>query len=120
MQDTQDDGDDDDAFLEEAIKLAAAEKKALDKLNCRHGHIHLPSHDRAVGFLRTFLVEFRASCHRGDHPMVAMAGGHKEATEKFTGVWNDPVKQKWILSPGATFYRVGRQIFSMENMIMHG
>lgn len=63
--------DDEAAMLEEAIQLAAAEKKdieAKEKENCKHGIIPLSrSQERFCrGYMQTVMNEYHAAAHRGE------------------------------------------------------
>ena len=104
---TQD--DDDDAFLEEAIKLAAAEKKELKAekekaakilmaQQCTHGCDPLPENSDCVGFVNTFLAEYNARLDRGEHPLSATSNTGKAAIEKYPNATENSAKVGWILS----------------------
>jgi hypothetical protein len=89
------DSDDDDTILEEAIKLAAAEKKDLrmkDRENCKHGHDPSPS---MGGFCRDFMTEFVTFFNEnensyvgsdgdgGDFLVMRLLGAYEATKEKF-------------------------------------
>jgi hypothetical protein len=95
--------------LEEAIKLAAAEKKELKaeekkaaKLlmarNCTHGCDPVPEDSDCLGFVDTFNDEYTAGHNRGERAMIAIANATKAAHEKYPNVLKDSIKVEWIVS----------------------
>ena len=105
--DNETQNDDDDAFLEEAIKLAAAEKKELKKSetkatkilmaqNCRHGCDPLPKGSNCVGFINTFSDEHNAAIVRNNHPVSVISDACKAASEKYPDI--DDSDKLWIVS----------------------
>ena len=126
--------DDEEALLEEAINLAATEKKELesaaknDEINnskkCYHGYILLPRNHVCVAFIESFVDVYRACC-MGNLPIGDLFEHIYEATKtKHAEVWNDPDKVKWVAShfiklgvdmilEGSAYQAVGRSaIFS--------
>ena len=89
---------DEDALLEEAINLAAAEREQLestavnddgnnDAERCNHGFSPWPRGHVCALFVQTFLREFNVS-NRSN--VIDRFTDMREATEKYTAVWNDP------------------------------
>jgi hypothetical protein len=108
--------DDDDAFLEEAIQLAAAEEEELKALEkCRHGYSPRSSreHNYCDMFSDTFVEEF-CCCHYLDPVRGTGNIFHKvmAVTEKiFPGVWWNEKKLElfilFCLSQGAEYILKG-------------
>ena len=101
--------DDDDAFLDEAIKLAAAEKKELAteekkaakilmSHNCTHGCDPLPGDSDCGRFMHTFWDEYTAGHNRGENHIIAVSNATKAAHKKIPEVMVDYVKVGWVLS----------------------
>ena len=98
------DNDDEDALLEEAINLAAAEKEELeaaaknDEVNnpkeCLHGFVPLPSSHVCLAFMKSFSNACEAH-FESDYPFQC---AYEATKRKFANVWNDPDKLKWVAS----------------------
>ena len=95
---------DEDALLEEAIKLAAAEKDQLDAASaekegqlevCLHGYVETKE---VVYFVNLFSKTF----DYGSREEASLKAGLNSATdavkEKYPNVWNDPSKLKLVVS----------------------
>jgi len=101
-------GDDDAAFLEDAIKLAAAEKQQLDaaaaadRERCDHGcEATLPVKELnySLEYMKTFFSEYKIGLEdRRDNPVQATATACKAAHNKYLKVWDDPDKVRWVVS----------------------
>ncbi len=96
--------EDEDALLEAAINLAAAEREELetaarsDAVNnsqiCKHGFVLVPSCHLCLAFMGSYAYEFEAAPESDD-----TFGYAYEATKtKFAEVWNDPDNLNWIAS----------------------
>ena len=98
----KDDGE--DALLEEAINLAAAEKEELeaaaknDEVNnseiCKHGFVLVPRCHVCLEFMHSYANEFEAASESDD----AFGYVYEATKTKFAEVWNDPAKLKWVAS----------------------
>jgi hypothetical protein len=101
-----------DALLEEAIKLAAAEKKELDaaaekkkaedrndeRKKCLHGLVPLPGGDICFNFSTTFGSTFCAALKGGNNIAEAFEEARSVTTSKYTEeIWVDPIKMKCVL-----------------------
>jgi hypothetical protein len=105
-------GVDDAAFLEDAIKLAAAEKQQLDaaaaaaaaadRERCDHGcEATLPVKELnyCLEYMKTFFSEYIIGLEdRRDNPVQATATACKAAHNKYLKVWDDPDKVRWVVS----------------------
>jgi hypothetical protein len=106
---------DEDALLEKAIKLAAAEKEALEAATteqdeqskksaatydngCDHGYVKTPQdHFIVLNFAKTFmseLVHVVSSADMGERFQAA----EKAVREKHPEVWSDPSQVKLVVS----------------------
>ena len=94
--------DDDDALLEEAIKLASAEKKELEKKekeNCTHGYNPSPSEARfCEEFLQLFRSEYKAAEQRGDGPLGCLTAAFIAAAEKYPSMMCEKTNMECIQS----------------------
>lgn len=102
--------DDEDAFLEEAIKLAAAEEKnALDEaqeqrpqlsdfLMCRHGVLPFSEEQICNKFVDAYYKEFCACMKRDDSLARCFMKAREDASSKCPGVWGDLMKMEWAVS----------------------
>jgi len=116
VNNSKQDNEDEDALLEAAINLAAAEREDLDATDaekCDHGFVPLPDMNGFVSprpleeswcekFTDSFMSEFMATSKGciGDRFLIAV-----EATNSFYfGVWNDPhvmqTKISYLLAKG--------------------
>ena len=93
--------DDEAALLEEAIKLAAAEKEALESRyfspsQCHHGYVPGEYHF-IKGFSETFLSGFQAP---GDGELLGkcMSAARNAVSEKYPEIWYDSSKLKLVIS----------------------
>ena len=93
--------------MEEAIKLAAAEKKELKaekkkaaKLlmaqQCNHGCDPTGDSD-CLRFISTFIDEYTAGLDR-EHPIFAISNATKAAIKKYPDAVGDSAKMGWIIS----------------------
>ena len=93
--------------MEEAIKLAAAEKKELKAeekkaakilmaQQCNNGCEPLPEGSDCAGFVNTFIDEY--GLNRDEHLLTATINATNAANEKYPDVMRDSVKAGWILS----------------------
>jgi len=109
------DDDTDDALLDEAIKLAAAEKEALeaaaaeqeeraDKLaknqssGCYHGHVDTDDRFIIEDFCKTFTSGFLSLGKESICWKNSMTAGRNASYEKYPEVWRDSSKMKQIMS----------------------
>ena len=101
--------EDEDALLEEAIKIAAAERENLeaaaknDKANiseeCHCGFDPLPKNHVCVAFIYSFCNEYNVCCENNPPIMCDVFEHIYEATKiKYAEVWNDPTKVQWAAS----------------------
>ena len=102
--------EDEDALLEEAITLAAAEKEELEAAakndvaniseECIHGFDPLPKNHVCVAFIYSFCNEYNVCCE--SNPPIIMSDIFEhiyEATKtKHAEVWNDPDNIQWVAS----------------------
>jgi hypothetical protein len=103
---------DEDAFLEEAIKLAAAEKEALDAAaaqqkeqnekakhvnECQHGYVATEEHFFISDFAITFFAGYN-SVGAGAMLSECFEAAEKATAEKYPEVWHDPSKMKQVAS----------------------
>jgi hypothetical protein len=102
---------DEDALLEEAIKLAAAEKKELERENCNHGHAIASLSEAAfcAAFMQVFATSYHAAQERGvTAHILCLEAGYDDTKEKFSHIWEDPAKMKiittWNLEQGTTLF----------------
>ena len=86
-----------DALLEEAINLAAAEREQLGAAasnveRCDHGFSPLPRGHVCTQFVRTFAREFHDCCESGtsDKLKCALKATGTKFTMKYDIVWSDP------------------------------
>eukprot|EP00573_Skeletonema_grethae_P001846 CAMPEP_0201686002 /NCGR_PEP_ID=MMETSP0578-20130828/599_1 /ASSEMBLY_ACC=CAM_ASM_000663 /TAXON_ID=267565 /ORGANISM="Skeletonema grethea, Strain CCMP 1804" /LENGTH=451 /DNA_ID=CAMNT_0048169989 /DNA_START=47 /DNA_END=1402 /DNA_ORIENTATION=- len=99
--------EDEDFLLDEAIKLAAAEKDALKgstktkgtkilSKRCHHGYV--PTREQFItnDFSRDFLSELNSG--RYVLTEVCIAAAHEVITEKYPDVWHDSSKLKMVVS----------------------
>jgi hypothetical protein len=100
--------------LEEAIKLAAAEKEELDAEAkekeaerlieergdcCKHGYDPSPhDHDICEKFMDEFMESFNVVANRGGSIVECLVGGDKEMTKKYSDIWEDPTRMKLFIS----------------------
>jgi hypothetical protein len=111
---------DEDVLLEKAIKLAAAEKEALDAaaaeqkeqkkkvaenhgVVCLHGYVATEDHFIILDFARTYCTGHNSVGDGATLPRTRTLGecfiAAREATiEKYPEVWDDPFKIKQVLS----------------------
>eukprot|EP00984_Skeletonema_dohrnii_P006572 scaffold2353_cov93-Skeletonema_dohrnii-CCMP3373.AAC.3 len=108
-------GDSEASFLDEAIKLAAAEKEALESraveeeksftidirqshtIQCYHGYVPGEDHFIINDFVKTFVSGFNSrwgEAYGGEHIHVA----HRATREQYPEVGNDYFKMKLVLS----------------------
>lgn len=86
---------DEDVLLEEAIKLAAAEHKELERKNCKHGDIEvslltLYEAEIFIYFIPTFVASYHAAQDRGVKAHVLrLEAGYDETKERFLHIWED-------------------------------
>jgi hypothetical protein len=103
---------DEDALLEEAIKLAAAEKEALDAEaanRCGHGYVRTEDYLIIEDFANTFLSGHDSiRLHKMTLLSVAkrFTAASKASTQKYPKVWNDSSKLKQVIS---SFIAIGTQ-----------
>eukprot|EP00986_Skeletonema_menzelii_P009043 scaffold4012_cov127-Skeletonema_menzelii.AAC.5 len=101
------DANDEAALLEEAIKLAAAEKEALESRyfspsQCHHGYVPGEYHFIIEGFSETFLSGFE-SLHGEDCPLEGFYlegfyAAYKATYDKYPELWTDSSKLKLVVS----------------------
>ena len=77
---------DDDALLEEAMKLAAVEQKEFEeeqRKNCKHGYTPSPSNERFVrGLMDTFIASIAVANSNGEEGISAMIDAIRLTQEK--------------------------------------
>ena len=107
-KDSSKDDEGEDAFLEAAINLAAAEKeeleaaakndKAINSEICNHGFFPGPGNHVCQAFIESFFNEYDACCK--SNPYIDQIFEHiYEATKrKYAEVWHGPDKLQWISS----------------------
>ena len=99
---------DDDALLEEAINLAAAEREELEAAakideennveRCDHGFVPWPKGHVCTGFVRAFVREFSGSNRVS---LIQRFAEVNDATiTKYAAVWHDPTMLEYV----ATYY----------------
>jgi hypothetical protein len=105
---------DEDALLEEAIKLAAAEKEALDAAAaqqkeqnekeaakhdnvCKHGYVANEDYFVISDFVRTYVIGYN-SVDAGAMLSECLIAAEKATAEKYPEVWGDPSKLKQVVS----------------------
>ena len=100
--------EDEDALLEAAINLAAAEREELEEAAkndevknseiCNHGLVSLSMRHVCEAFIQSFVYEFQA-CSRNN---VGIIDGFKRIYEamrsKYAEVWNGPDNLQWVAS----------------------
>ena len=91
---------DEDALLEEAINLAAAEREKLDAAatndeRCDHGFVPLPRGHVCKMFIQSFAYEFNASKKNCIYDRFLDAW---DATEKYIKVWRNPDMLQLVVS----------------------
>jgi hypothetical protein len=105
---------DEDALLEEAIKLAAAEKESLDAAaaeqkeqdkkvaakhvnECKHGFVANEDHCIISDFAITYITGYNSV---GPEAILAerLIAAEKATAEKYPEVWGDPSKLKQVVS----------------------
>jgi hypothetical protein len=106
---SKDKQNDDDALLERAIKLAAAEKEELEAaakndeadntVQCYHGFVVLTEGDVCGSFIQSFVDEFNAGREKTLSTLVGDFEHVYDATKtKYAEVWNDPDKLQFVAS----------------------
>jgi len=108
LQITNDNPNDDDALLEQAIKLAASEKGELeatarnDEVNntvqCYHGFVLLAKGDVCQTFVKSFIDEFDVGCKKSSNLIGGFENVYETMKTKYAEVWNDPDKVKVVAS----------------------
>ena len=103
---------DEDALLEEAIKLAAAEKEEMDAADakkeeqlevcCMHGYRveTMAEHELISAFVKTFLSTFLSFSGDASNSSfaVSLEAATKSAKEECPSVWSDSSKLKLVVS----------------------
>ncbi len=95
--------EDEDFLLDEAIKVAAAEKDALKgptkteirSKQCHHGYVATREHLTTNDFSREFLSELNSG---HEDAVESIATTSKVMAEKYPGVWHDPKKLKMAIT----------------------
>ena len=72
----QAEADEEAAFLEEAIKLAAVEKKEIEKRekeNCTHGYNPSSRSEERLceGYMQTFITSLNSAAHNGEDAIIS-------------------------------------------------
>ena len=86
---------DEDAFLDEAIKLAAAENDAQWINGCDHGR---PIDARVLDFVRAFESAFKAEAGRSGVLTDAFLSAHAVTSKRYADVMFDLAKVKMVVS----------------------
>ena len=100
--------DDEDALLEAAMNLAAAEREELEtaakndeednSLICNHGYVLFPENHVCLAFFKSFCDQLVA-CSGNKSTLYELFRQIYEATKrKFAEVWNDPDMMQWVAS----------------------
>ena len=112
LQINNDGKNDEDVLLEEAINLAAAQRKQIEAQRkkievaakndednkiqrCNHGFVPLPRVHVCSRFIQAFLREFSAS--RRNNDIQRFMDAHK-ATLRYDGVWRDQGNLEYVIS----------------------
>ena len=98
---------DEEALLEKAINLAAAERKKLEATakndeenkveRCDHGFSPLPRGHVCELFIRSFVREYRYSASNKNSTIGRLSDA-SQATQKYTAVWSNPDMLKHVMS----------------------
>ncbi len=85
--DEQQADEDEEALLEEAIKLAAAEKKDIEekeRANCKHGYNPSPSQERFCGdFMKEFMISYDSNETDCNRTVLVQLNSFADTKEKF-------------------------------------
>ena len=99
--------EDEDALLEDAINLAAAEKDELEAAvkndvannskNCRHGFVTFPRGHVCAAFILSYTQAFFADCE-SESLYDGFDNGYEVTKRKYAEVWNDADKMQLVIS----------------------